>query len=166
MRSATASVCGLGFYELYLNGTKAGDRVLAGLRDLKHLYVRANSCVACHQTVEPALLAAGHPELLFELDGQAVAEPKHWREKGDWHGPKAWLVGQAVVVAGASSGEAGKSGSAKGYNVAAAAEVGKLIASRAIEKGVRQVVFDRGGYLYHGRVKALAEAAREGGLEF
>lgn len=74
------------------------DRVLAGLRDLKHLYVRANSCVACHQTVEPALLAAGHPELLFELDGQAVSQPKHWREKGDWHGPKAWLVGQAVAL--------------------------------------------------------------------
>lgn len=74
------------------------DRVLAGLRDLKHLYVRANSCVACHQTLEPALLAAGHPELLFELDGQAVSQPKHWREKGDWHGPKAWLVGQAVAL--------------------------------------------------------------------
>ena len=44
--------------------------------------------------------------------------------------------------------------------------MGKLIASRAIEKGVKKVVFDRGGYLYHGRVKALAEAAREGGLEF
>lgn len=48
----------------------------------------------------------------------------------------------------------------------AAAEVGKLIARRAIEAGVKKVVFDRGGYLYHGRVKALAEAAREGGLNF
>lgn len=74
------------------------DRVLAGLRDLKHLYVRASSCVACHQTLEPALLAAGHPELIFELDGQAVSQPKHWREKGDWHGPQAWLVGQAVAL--------------------------------------------------------------------
>ena len=74
------------------------DRVLLGLRDLNHLYVRANSCVACHQTVDPALLAAGHPELLFELDGQAVSQPKHWREKGDWHGPKTWLVGQAVAL--------------------------------------------------------------------
>lgn len=74
------------------------DRVLAGLRDLKHLYVRANSCVACHQTLEPALLAAGHPELIFELDGQAVSQPKHWREKGDWHGPQTWLVGQAVAL--------------------------------------------------------------------
>ena len=55
---------------------------------------------------------------------------------------------------------------AKSWNVAAAAAVGKKIAERAIAKGVKQVVFDRGGYIYHGRVKALAEAAREGGLEF
>jgi len=48
----------------------------------------------------------------------------------------------------------------------AASEVGKLIAERATKAGVKQVVFDRGGYIYHGRVKALADAAREGGLEF
>ena len=54
----------------------------------------------------------------------------------------------------------------KGTDRAAAAEVGKLIAKRAIAAGVKRVVFDRGGYLYHGRVKALAEAAREGGLDF
>ncbi|MEK7408808.1 MAG: 50S ribosomal protein L18 [Acidobacteriota bacterium] len=53
-----------------------------------------------------------------------------------------------------------------GGNVAGAKEVGRLVAERALEKGVRRVVFDRGGYLYHGRVKALAEAAREAGLEF
>jgi len=53
-----------------------------------------------------------------------------------------------------------------GANVDAAKAVGKLVAQRAIEKGVKSVVFDRGGYLYHGRVKALADAAREGGLEF
>ena len=53
-----------------------------------------------------------------------------------------------------------------GGNVAAAKEVGKLIAERAKEKGIQKVVFDRGGYLYHGRVKALADAAREAGLEF
>jgi len=71
------------------------------------------------------------------------------------------------TIAAASSSEAAKeAGSTKSYNVAAAAAVGKLIASRAIEKGVKRVVFDRGGYLYHGRVKALAEAARQGGLEF
>ena len=53
-----------------------------------------------------------------------------------------------------------------GANVDAAKAVGKLVAQRAIEKGVDSVVFDRGGYLYHGRIKALADAAREGGLKF
>jgi large subunit ribosomal protein L18 len=53
-----------------------------------------------------------------------------------------------------------------GADRAAAAEVGKLVAERAKAAGVSAVVFDRGGYLYHGRVKALADAAREGGLEF
>ncbi|MBV9436473.1 MAG: 50S ribosomal protein L18, partial [Acidobacteria bacterium] len=50
--------------------------------------------------------------------------------------------------------------------VASAKDVGKMIAQRAQEKGVKKVLFDRGGYLYHGRIKALAEAAREAGLEF
>jgi len=53
-----------------------------------------------------------------------------------------------------------------GGNVAAAKEIGKLVAERAREKGIKKVVFDRGGYLYHGRIKALADAAREAGLEF
>ena len=74
------------------------DRVHAGLRDLKNLYVRANSCIACHQTVETELLAAGHPELIFELDGQTVSEPKHWREEKNFFGAQAWLVGQAVAL--------------------------------------------------------------------
>ena len=54
----------------------------------------------------------------------------------------------------------------KGSDVAAAAEIGKMVAERASKAGVKDVVFDRGGYIYHGRVKALAEAAREGGLQF
>jgi large subunit ribosomal protein L18 len=53
-----------------------------------------------------------------------------------------------------------------GGNVAAAKEIGKAIAERAVEKGIKKVVFDRGGFLYHGRIKAVAEAAREAGLEF
>jgi large subunit ribosomal protein L18 len=53
-----------------------------------------------------------------------------------------------------------------GGNVAAAREIGKTVAELAVKKGIKSVVFDRGGYLYHGRIKALADAAREAGLEF
>jgi large subunit ribosomal protein L18 len=72
-----------------------------------------------------------------------------------------------VTLAAASSIEKDMRGSMKtGADVAAAKAVGKLIAQRASEKGIKDVVFDRGGYLYHGRIKALADAAREGGLKF
>jgi large subunit ribosomal protein L18 len=67
------------------------------------------------------------------------------------------------TLAAASSLEEGVAG---GGNLAGARVVGRLVAERALAKGIRRVVFDRGGYLYHGRVKALAEAAREAGLEF
>ncbi len=81
---------------------------------------------------------------------------------------------RGVTLAAASSlesGEAPKEGKGsktkvKGSDKDAAAKVGALVAQRAIEKGVKDVVFDRGGYLYHGRVKALADAAREAGLNF
>jgi large subunit ribosomal protein L18 len=72
---------------------------------------------------------------------------------------------KGYTLAAASSGEK-KSGVSNGGNLAGAKEVGKLIADRAKAKGVKKVVFDRGGYLYHGRIKALADAAREAGLEF
>ncbi|HYA07266.1 MAG TPA: 50S ribosomal protein L18 [Xanthobacteraceae bacterium] len=72
-----------------------------------------------------------------------------------------------VTLASASSIEkTAREGLKTGAGVDAAKAVGKLIAERAKEKGIKDVVFDRGGYLYHGRVKALAEAAREGGLNF
>ena len=71
----------------------------------------------------------------------------------------------ARTLASASTNE--KDGkAAKPWNTEAAGEVGKKIAARAKAAGVTQVMFDRGGYIYHGRIKALAEAAREGGLEF
>jgi large subunit ribosomal protein L18 len=71
------------------------------------------------------------------------------------------------TLAAASSLEKDLRGSLKtGANKDAAKAVGKLIAERAAAKGVKDVVFDRGGYLYHGRIKALADAAREGGLNF
>ena len=74
---------------------------------------------------------------------------------------------QGVTLVAASSIEkSAREGLKTGASVAAAKTVGKLIAERAQEKGIKDVVFDRGSYLYHGRVKALAEAAREGGLNF
>ena len=69
-----------------------------------------------------------------------------------------------VTIAAASSVE--KDFAQYGGNKSAARKVGELVAKRAIEKGVENVVFDRGGYIYHGRVQELAEGAREGGLKF
>ncbi len=74
------------------------------------------------------------------------------------------LTGKTLVSA--SSAEGQKQEKRTGGNVAAAKAVGKVIAERAKSKGVTKVVFDRGGYIYHGRVKALADAAREAGLQF
>jgi large subunit ribosomal protein L18 len=71
------------------------------------------------------------------------------------------------TLAAASSVEKDMKGSLKsGAGIIAATAVGKLIAERAVKAGVEQVMFDRGGYVYHGRVKALADGAREGGLKF
>ena len=71
------------------------------------------------------------------------------------------------TIAAASTLEKDLKGSLKtGADTAAAAAIGKLIAERAQQKGIKDVIFDRGSYLYHGRVRALAEAAREGGLNF
>ncbi len=77
-------------------------RVTAGMRDLKNLYVRANTCVACHQNIDNDLLKAGHPALVFELDSQSVNEPKHWRDDDSWSGARAWLTGQAAALREAS----------------------------------------------------------------
>jgi len=71
---------------------------------------------------------------------------------------------QGVTLASASTAEKDSKGS--GANVEAAAGVGKRLAERASKAGIKDVVFDRGGYIFHGRIKALADAAREGGLNF
>lgn len=75
---------------------------------------------------------------------------------------------KGVTIASASTaiGKKGKAPKKTGGNLASAKEVGKQIAQKAKDQGVKKVVFDRGGYIYHGRVKALADAAREAGLEF
>ncbi|MBV9341000.1 MAG: 50S ribosomal protein L18 [Acidobacteria bacterium] len=73
---------------------------------------------------------------------------------------------EGVTLVSASSAEGGKQSRAGGGNLAAAKAVGKTLAERAMAKGISKIVFDRGGYIYHGRVKALADAARESGLKF
>ena len=79
----------------------------------------------------------------------------------------AQIIDDAKGHTVAAASTVGKAGAGKsGANVAAAAEVGKTLAEAATKAGVTSVVFDRGGFLFHGRVKALADAAREGGLEF
>ena len=72
----------------------------------------------------------------------------------------------ATLVSASSMEETAREGLKTGASVDAAKAVGKLIAQRAQDKGIKDVVFDRGSYLFHGRVKALADAAREGGLNF
>ena len=74
------------------------------------------------------------------------------------------LKGSTIVAASSAEGKKGERKT--GGNVASAKDVGKTIAQRAKAKGIEKVVFDRGGYIYHGRVKALADAAREAGLQF
>ncbi len=74
------------------------DRVASGMRDLHSLYVRANTCVACHQNIDPEIRAAGHPELIFELDGQSVTMPRHWSKQADGPPIYIWQVGQWVAL--------------------------------------------------------------------
>jgi large subunit ribosomal protein L18 len=78
----------------------------------------------------------------------------------------AQVIDDAAATTLVSASSVDKDGKAKGGNVSAAKAIGKLVAERAKEKGIKSVVFDRGGYQYHGRIKALADAAREAGLEF
>jgi len=78
----------------------------------------------------------------------------------------AQVIDDAAGATLVSASSVDKGGRTNGGNVAAAKAIGKLVAERAKAKGIGRVVFDRGGYLYHGRVKALADAARAAGLEF
>ena len=73
------------------------QRVASGMNDLRNLYQRANTCVACHENLPSDMASAGHPELIFELDSQLVSEPPHWHESDPWAGLHSWLTGQAVA---------------------------------------------------------------------
>jgi large subunit ribosomal protein L18 len=96
--------------------------------------------------------AAGRPRLSVHRSGKHIYAQVIDDVKG-------------ATIAAASSLEKDMR-SKTGANIEAAKAVGKLVAQRAVEKGIKAVVFDRGGYLFHGRVKALADAARESGLSF
>ena len=74
------------------------QNVAVGMREASSDYHRANVCVACHHMIDPGLIAAGHPEMFFELDGQITNEPPHWTDEGTWLGPRAWLTGQAAAL--------------------------------------------------------------------
>ena len=74
------------------------QNVAAGLREARDFYHRSNICIGCHHVVDAGLIAAGHPEMFFELDGQMAAEPPHWKDEGTWLGPRAWLTGQAAAL--------------------------------------------------------------------
>ena len=118
-----------------------GQKVAAGMRDLKNLYVRANTCVACHQNLDPELRAAGHPELTFELDGQCVAMPRHWPETNRLRGAQAWFVGQAVAAreAAAQSGDAKASDAVRERAAALAALLSIAPEPRAADELAREV---------------------------
>ncbi|MBI1239216.1 MAG: 50S ribosomal protein L18 [Alphaproteobacteria bacterium] len=100
------------------------------------------------------LRAGGRPRLSVFRSGKHIYAQVIDDQKGE------------TVVAASSLEKASRETLSKGSDVAAAAFVGKLVAERAVTKGIKDVVFDRGAYIYHGRVKALADAAREGGLNF
>jgi hypothetical protein len=72
--------------------------VSAGLRDMNDIYGRANVCVACHLNLDEPIRKAGHPELHFELDGQAMAQPPHYIDARPSLGPRSWLTGQAAAL--------------------------------------------------------------------
>jgi len=72
------------------------QRVAAGMRDLEDLYLRSNTCVACHQALAPELIAAGHPRLHFDQAGLSDREPRHWKEI--WSDSQLWAVGQFAAL--------------------------------------------------------------------
>lgn len=122
--------------------------------------------------------------MITKIDRKKVRQKKHLRQRKNLHGtaerPRlavyrslkniyAQLIDDekgVTLVAVSTLEEPLKSELGYGGNVEAAYQVGQLIAKKALEKGIKEVVFDRGGNIYHGRVKAVAEGAREAGLEF
>lgn len=119
--------------------------------------------------------------MITKADKNATRKKRHGRVRAKLSGTEArprlnvfrsnkhiyaQLIDDVKGVTLASASTLDKDVNIEGNNLEAAKQIGELIAKRAVEKGYKSVVFDRGGYLYHGRIQTLADAARENGLEF
>jgi ribosomal protein L18 len=168
-----------------VRGTAERPR-LAVFRSLTHIYAqliddtKSQTLVAASSTEEGldnVAVAAAPPQAAAVKAASPKAEKTEKADKGEKGekgekkggkkaAPAAADVAAPVPVAPAAPAAPAAPTKARGGNVAGARLIGKTIADRAKEKGIKAVVFDRGGYIYHGRVKALADAARKAGLEF
>lgn len=116
------------------------------------LYIRKQAHRATHKRIRRKISGTGErPRLAVHFSGQHVY---------------AQLIDDTNGITIASASTMEKDSGAKGSNIAAATKVGQALAERGRAKSISKVVFDRGGFVYHGKVKALADAAREAGLEF
>jgi ribosomal protein L18 len=166
-----------------VRGTAERPR-LAVFRSLTHIYAqliddtRSQTLVAASSTEEgldnvavaPAPKAAAVKAESPKVEKTEKADKAEKGEKGEKKGGKKAAAAAADAPAAPAPAAAPAAPAAptkaRGGNVAGARLIGKTIADRAKEKGIKAVVFDRGGYIYHGRIKALADAARKAGLEF
>ncbi|HKW96904.1 MAG TPA: 50S ribosomal protein L18 [Bryobacteraceae bacterium] len=151
-----------------VRGTAEHPR-LAVFRSLTHIYAQVIDDAAGRTLVA----ASSIEDALLNSASAAVEAPKEIAKA-----EKEPAKGEKASAKGEKKGEKGEKGDkkppkkpavaakARGGNLAGAQLIGRTIAQRAKEKGIKRVVFDRGGYLYHGRIKALADAARAAGLEF
>jgi len=135
-----------------VQGTPERPR-LCVFRSLRHIYVQVIDDTRGHTLLAVSTL---DPEVQTEASA-AAAQPEASKGKGKGKGAKTQPDAASEVPAESANGKA---------KTRQAVAVGLVLARRALAAGIKSVVFDRGGYMYHGRVKALAEAARKGGLDF
>jgi large subunit ribosomal protein L18 len=159
-----------------VRGTAERPR-LAVFRSLTHIYAqliddtKSRTLVAASSTEEGlnnVAVAAAPPAAAAKAESPKAdkTEKPDKADKGEKKSAKKAAPAVAAPAVSAPAAAPAAPAKARGGNVAGARLIGKTIADRAKEKGIKAVVFDRGGYIYHGRVKALADAARQAGLEF
>jgi large subunit ribosomal protein L18 len=158
-----------------VQGTAERPR-LSVFRSAEHIYAQiiddvTGQTLVAASSLEKALRGANGSKAETPLTSQrkgAKAEAPVGKSEKAGKGGKAEVAAPAVATEAAEGEDipAGLKGIADNHKVAVAQSIGRLIAERAKERGITRVVFDRGGYIYHGRVAALAAGAREGGLDF